>query len=87
MSEQAARRIFQQLVAALDWMHRKGIASRDVKCDNILLTGPDATVKLADFGWACADQERGRCGDTLCGTPEYMSPEVRTSATEGMRGN
>lgn len=76
MSEPAARRIFQQLVAALDWMHRKGIASRDIKCDNILLSGPDETVKLADFGWACADQERGYCGTTLCGTPEYMSPEV-----------
>lgn len=57
MPEVAVRRIFQQLVSALDWMHRAGIASRDVKCDNVLLTGPDATVKLADFGWSsCADQ-------------------------------
>ena len=31
-------------------------ALRDVKCDNVLLSGPDATVKLADFGWSCADQ-------------------------------
>lgn len=33
-----------------------GIASRDIKCDNVLLMGLDATVKLADFGWSCADQ-------------------------------
>lgn len=56
MSEDAARRIFQQLVSALDWLHRAGVASRDVKCDNVLLSGPDASVKLADFGWSCTDQ-------------------------------
>jgi serine/threonine protein kinase len=53
-----------------------------VKLDNVLLTGLDATVKLADFGWSCLAQE-GNChgaGDgcfrPLSGTAEYIAPEV-----------
>ena len=58
------------------------IIHRDIKPENILVhrvkSGPDAgslRLKLADFGWAVAmvpDSYR----ITLCGTPEYMPPEV-----------
>lgn len=77
MSEASARQLFQQLVSALDWVHRCGIALRDVKCDNCLLAGPGATLKLADFGCSCSNyQPGGCCADKICGTPEYLAPEV-----------
>lgn len=77
MSEPAARRIFQQLASALDWAHRAGVAIGDVKCDNVLLDGPGAEVRMAHFGWSCAAAADGRCGGRLRGTPEYIAPEVR----------
>jgi serine/threonine protein kinase len=55
-----------------------------VKLDNVLLTGLDATVKLADFGWSCLAEE-GNCHGAstgcfrpLSGTAEYVAPEVCT---------
>ena len=60
-----------------------GIAHCDVKLDNVLLTGLDATVKLADFGWSCLAEEGSchgagaSCSRPLSGTAEYVAPEVR----------
>jgi serine/threonine protein kinase len=52
------------------------VAVGDVKCDNVLLAGRGSVVRLADFGWSCANAVGGRCGGRLCGTPEYIAPEV-----------
>ena len=62
-----------------------GIASRDIKCDNVLLSGPDATVKLADFGWSCADQVSSGYVDMAvlhhCAVAPCNSDEAATSAS------
>ena len=49
-----ARWIFQQLIIAVDYCHRKGVSSRDIKCENILLNHGCNTpiVKLCDFGYS-----------------------------------
>lgn len=54
LPEPLARWIFQQLILAVDYCHRKGIASRDIKCDNILLIQGQRLpiVKLSDFGYS-----------------------------------
>ena len=56
-------------------MHDRGIAHRDIKPENILYVDPTcAAVKLCDFGFAVA------CGTrrvkTVCGSPQYMAPEL-----------
>lgn len=56
-----ARWIFQQLIIAVDYCHRKGVSSRDIKCENILLNagGQYPLVKLCDFGYSHLEDVQG----------------------------
>ncbi|XP_054157373.1 testis-specific serine/threonine-protein kinase 3-like [Oppia nitens] len=76
LDEKLVREWFRQIVKAVEYIHRKGVAHRDLKADNILIV--KNTMKLCDFGYA--RQSRNDDGSvkmvrTLCGTIEYASPE------------
>uniref|UniRef100_A0A7S1TB58 Protein kinase domain-containing protein n=1 Tax=Compsopogon caeruleus TaxID=31354 RepID=A0A7S1TB58_9RHOD len=79
MTELETANIALQLFSALDFLHRHGIAHRDLKLENIVYaTLPNEgtqVVKLVDFGFA----HRFTLGKKViqnCGTPYYMSPQV-----------
>jgi serine/threonine protein kinase len=61
-------------------MHQKGIAHRDMKLENLLLT-KEVSVKIADFGLIKKFVDKGvpQPLQTRCGTINYMSPELLAS--------
>ncbi|CAN6251665.1 unnamed protein product [Urochloa humidicola] len=77
LAEPSARRVFHQLVSALDYCHSLGVYHRDVKPDNILVDSA-GNIKVADFGLsALADAARREAPlHTVCGTPMFIAPEV-----------
>lgn len=69
---------FTQLTLALKYVHDKSILHRDIKSQNVLLTGKSShdTAKLADFGISRFLEGPNALARTFVGTPYYLSPEM-----------
>ncbi|CEP63736.1 AMP-activated serine/threonine-protein kinase catalytic subunit SNF1 LALA0_S09e01354g [Lachancea lanzarotensis] len=74
MSENEARRFFQQIISAVEYCHRHKIVHRDLKPENLLLD-EHLNVKIADFGLSNIMTD-GNFLRTSCGSPNYAAPEV-----------
>jgi aurora kinase len=90
--EREAALYFRQLVCAVAHLHARGVIHRDIKPENVFLarasSAPDApsVVKLGDFGWAIVKRAASK-RTTICGTMEYLPPEVCRGAQESIALN
>ncbi|CAO2656594.1 Nn.00g053970.m01.CDS01 [Neocucurbitaria sp. VM-36] len=77
MKEDLARTMAQQILGALNYLHRSKITHRDIKPDNILIADLNPfTVKLSDFGLSKVVKHDETFLKTFCGTLLYCAPEV-----------
>lgn len=76
ISEAMGRWLFQQLVVGLDYIHRKGVANRDIKLENTLVDdGEWPLLKICDFGYS-KNSITGSDAKSFVGTKPYLAPEV-----------
>lgn len=68
-----------QITLMFEYLHSMNVIYRDLKPENLLIS-PDGYLKLTDFGFAKVVEGRTY---TLCGTPEYLAPEILLNKGHG----
>ncbi|KIS71219.1 cAMP-dependent protein kinase catalytic subunit [Mycosarcoma maydis] len=71
-SADVARFYISTIVLAIEYLHSNKVVYRDLKPENLLIDSNGYT-KITDFGFAKEVEDRTW---TLCGTPEYLAPEI-----------
>lgn len=71
-----------QLIGACYYMHAHQVIHRDLKLGNLFLDA-NMNVKVGDFGLAALIENEGERKKTICGTPNYIAPEVLFDTANG----
>lgn len=74
ISAPSAKFYASNVLAAIEFMHSKNVAYRDLKPENLVLDN-EGYLKIIDLGFAKIINP-GEKSNTLCGTPEYLAPEL-----------
>eukprot|EP00605_Chrysophyceae_sp_TOSAG23-4_P002440 GSChrysophyteH1.ASY1.ANO1.2699.1 assembled CDS len=87
VSEEVSKNYIGQVIDAVAYMHDRNVYHRDIKPENLLLAAENPTTThgtnhakrrlcIGDFGWAVHAPVPHHVRYTMCGTPEYMAPEL-----------
>ncbi|CAD7964227.1 unnamed protein product [Amoebophrya sp. A25] len=82
MAEPEAMFYIHDLILALKYLHKNRILHRDLKLGNLFLDA-SMRIKIGDFGLAAQLENDGEKRRTICGTPNYIAPEI----LEGKNGH
>lgn len=75
LHEVETRYYIYQLVKGIEYVHSRKVIHRDLKLGNLFLT-ESMGLKIGDFGLAAQVFYQGEKKRTVCGTPNYLAPEV-----------
>ncbi|OMJ87277.1 hypothetical protein SteCoe_11045 [Stentor coeruleus] len=75
LSELEIQCYLAQIISALKYLHSHRIIHRDIKLGNLFLSDK-MEIKLGDFGLATKLEFEGERKRTICGTPNYIAPEI-----------
>jgi len=83
LPEQDAKFLFKQIAEGVKYLHDNQIIHRDLKPTNILLT-EQGNIKIGDFGVAVQLKDLSEEHETMCGTANYISPEIVSKQPHGI---
>uniref|UniRef100_A0A3Q2TGJ0 Serine/threonine-protein kinase PLK n=1 Tax=Fundulus heteroclitus TaxID=8078 RepID=A0A3Q2TGJ0_FUNHE len=82
LTEPEVRYYLRQIVSGLKYLHELEILHRDLKLGNFFVS-ESMELKVGDFGLAAKLEPAGNRRKTICGTPNYLSPEVLNKQGHG----
>eukprot|EP00826_Nyctotherus_ovalis_P049988 TRINITY_DN6082_c0_g1_i1.p1 TRINITY_DN6082_c0_g1~~TRINITY_DN6082_c0_g1_i1.p1 ORF type:complete len:571 (-),score=100.43 TRINITY_DN6082_c0_g1_i1:157-1869(-) len=82
LTELEAQCYLGQLLPTLTYLHNCNIIHRDLKLSNLFLAR-GLELKVGDFGLAAELSTRGERRNTVCGTPNYVAPEILKQKSRG----
>ncbi|KAI8618216.1 kinase-like domain-containing protein [Chytriomyces sp. MP71] len=82
LSEPEVRYYMHHLLHGVNYMHSRRVIHRDLKLGNLFLA-KDMRLKIGDFGLAATIKHDGERKKTICGTPNYIAPEVLFDVEKG----
>lgn len=74
------RRYMIQICGGVKYMHKRSVIHRDLKMGNIFLDAR-MNIKIGDFGLAAVMADEHDRRTTLCGTPNYIAPEILSKSS------
>ncbi|XP_047123369.1 serine/threonine-protein kinase PLK1 isoform X3 [Hydra vulgaris] len=79
LTEPEVRYFMHQAVQGVQYLHQESVIHRDIKLGNLFINN-DMEIRIGDFGLAVQADKDGKKEMSVCGTPNYIAPEVLSKA-------